>query len=255
MTMSIQHAHFSLREARTVSELESLFRLRYQGYLQSSCAALVHQSGHGLEFDSYDWHAYHLGLFQEGQYGGQPIGYMRLVQETPSRMAPLTSRLAAKFPALLPPPPRADAPLPMMASCPQKEYMLELYHSRRARGQKIIEGSRFVFSPEVRAAGYARFVFEGALASIFYRYGYDYAMLACHPRHAPFYVRYGFRQLLDGRENDYQGLSASILGISFDEIASGRAARIETAGKQMKAKGALFLLADNAPAFAAQASV
>ena len=244
MTMSIQHTHFVFREARTASELESLFQLRYQGYLKSSCASLVHQNEYGLEFDSYDWHAFHLGLFQEGQYGAQPVGYMRLVQDKPSPMASLVSKLAGQFPEL-PPPPAADAPLPMIGSCPQKDWLLGWYRSRTQLGQRVVEGSRFVFSPEIRASGYARFVFEGALASTFYRYGYDYALLACHPRHSSFYLQYGFQQLLDGNSNNYKGLSASILGMTKGEIARKRAAGIEAMARQGKSDGSIYMLPDN----------
>lgn len=249
--MSILHTHFAFREARTVSELQSLFHLRYQGYLDSSCAALVRQNPHGLEFDSYDWHACHLGLFQEGHYGARPVGYMRLVQDSPGRMAPLVSRLAARFPGLAPPPPPPDdAPLPMIAGCPEKKWLQELYCSKKALGRRVVEGSRFVFSPDVRAAGYARFVFECTLASTFYRYAYDFALLACHPRHAPFYLRYGFQQLLDGGSNDYKGLSASVLGLAGGKIAPGRAARIKAIAGQAGADGAFYLLPDREKAAA-----
>lgn len=246
MTMSIQHTHFVLREARDVSELVSLFHLRYQGYLESSCASLVRQNPHGLEFDSYDWNAYHLGLFQEGRYGAKPIGYMRLVQGVSSAMAPMVSALAAKFPGLAPPPPPPEgAPLPMIASCPKKGWLLWEYRRREALGQKMIEGSRFVFSADIRAAGYARFVFEGSMVNTFYRYGCDYALLACHPRHAPFYLRYGFTQLLDGSENDYKGLSASILGLERGGISPERSGQIEAMASLCRPNGAIYLLPGN----------
>lgn len=243
--MSIQHTHFAFREARTVSELEALFYLRYQGYLNSSCATLVYQNEYGLEFDSYDWYAWHLGLFQEGQYGSKPIGYMRLVQDSSTPMAALVSKLAARFPGLPPPPPPSVyAPLPMISNSPKKEWLLGLYRSKKAQGHCIVEGSRFVFSSDVRAAGYARFVFESTLASTFYRYGYDYAMLACHPRHAFFYIQYGFQQLLDGSSNDYKGLSASVLGMANGEMAAKRAGHIEAMAEQFNASGAICLLPD-----------
>ena len=249
--MSIQPSRFVFREAQDVTELESLFRLRYQGYLNSSCSSLVRPNEYGLEFDGYDWYAHHLGLFQEGQYGASPLGYMRLVQDKPAPMAPLVSRLAAQFHDLAPPSaPPASAPLPVIASCPQKERLLSLYRSKIAIGQSIAEGSRFVFSPEARAAGFARFVFECTLASAFFRYGYDYALLACHPRHAPFYLQYGFKQLLGGGRNDYRGLSASVLGIGSGEIASRRAAHIKAMAGQCRANGAFYLLPNNRKASA-----
>ena len=244
--MSILHSHLVFREARTTSELASLFRLRYYGYLKSSCATLVHQNEYGLEFDSYDWYAYHLGLFQEGPYGAQPIGYMRLVQDKPSRMAYLVSRLAGCFSELpMPPSSAAAAPLPMIGSCPEKGSLLGWYRSKEQLGQRVVEGSRFVFSPDIRAAGYARFVFECTLASTFYQYSYDYALLACHPRHAPFYLRYGFQQLLDGGANNYRGLSASVLGIHKGGIVPKRAAGIEVMARQYKANGGIYLLPGN----------
>ena len=241
--MSIQLTHFVFREAKSTSELEALFRLRYQGYLKSNCASLVQQNENGLEFDSYDWQSYHLGLFQEGQFGAKPIGYMRLVQDSPTSMAPLVSKLAARFPKMVPPPPpSADAPLPMIASCPKKEWLQRVYQSKTLFGQKVAEASRFVFSPDVRAAGYARFVIEGTLANLFFRYGFDYVLVACHPRHAPIYTQYGFQQLMDGRKNDYKGLSASILGVSSKEVGGKRAAQVQSMARQIKSQDALHLL-------------
>lgn len=77
--MSITPQRLAFRPALNVKELESLFRLRYQGYLESQCASLVTDNQHGFELDVYDHYAHHIGLFQEGYFGAHPIDYLRLV--------------------------------------------------------------------------------------------------------------------------------------------------------------------------------
>ena len=69
-------------------------------------------------------------------------------------------------------------------------------------------------------------------------------LLAWHPRHAFFYIQYGFQQLLDGSSNDYKGLSASVLGMANGEMAAKRAGHIEAMAEQFNASGAICLLPD-----------
>lgn len=249
--MSIQSTHLVFREARDIRELEALFRLRYQGYVNSACASLVRQNSAGLEFDSYDWHSFHLGLFQQGGYGSHPVGYARLVQTSPSPMAELVSDLALRYSDLeMPLPPSAEAPLPFMANCPGAGEIGDLLGNLKSRDARLVEGSRFVFSPDARSAGYARFAFEAATAKAFFRYHFDFAFLAVHPRHAPFYGQYGFREVVSGEENDYLGLKASVLALENGKLAPRRAARIESMGKAASQLGAICLFPDNSQAFA-----
>lgn len=248
--MSIQTTHFVFREAKNIRELEALFRLRYQGYINSGCASLVHQNGQGLEFDAYDWNSFHLGLFQQGDFGSHPIGYARLVQTTPSTMAGMVSQLATRFDNLeMPAPPSPDAPLPFMANCPKAGGINGLFEMLKKEDARLVEGSRFVFSPDIRSAGYARFAFEAATAKAFFRYDFDFAFLAVHPRHAPFYGQYGFKEVVNGEENDYLGLKASVLALENGKIDPRRAARIESMGKAARQSGAIYLFPDNKQVF------
>ncbi|MCB0572194.1 MAG: hypothetical protein KDC66_20650 [Phaeodactylibacter sp.] len=249
--MSIQSTHLVFREAKDIRELEALFRLRYQGYVNSACASLVRQNEAGLEFDTYDWHSLHLGLFQQGSYGSHPVGYARLVQTEPSSMAPMVSSLAARYSTLnIPAGPSEDAPLPFMANCPKAGELAGLLDGLKQQGARLVEGSRFVFSPDTRSSGYARFAFEAATAKAFFRYHYDFAFLAVHPRHAPFYGQYGFQEIVNGEENDYLGLKASVLALENGKLAPRRANRIESMGKAASQLGAIFLFPDNSQVFA-----
>lgn len=215
--MSITPQRLVFRPARNTRELESLFRLRYQGYLESQCASLVTDNEHGFELDVYDLYAHHIGLFQESSFAAYPIGYLRLVQEHEGpysgKIKALADTYNISYPCF-----REGPGLPLLSNCPEKELIGA--HMDRLRPEKngIVEASRFVFAPEARSGGYTKFFVEAAIARMLYHHSYSGIMLACHPRHAALYCRYGFKQIVDGRKNDYNGLAASILSLRIPDI-------------------------------------
>ncbi|TXB68405.1 N-acyl amino acid synthase FeeM domain-containing protein [Phaeodactylibacter luteus] len=218
--MSANHQHLNFRPAAGPEELQRLFQLRYEGYLESHCASLVKTNELGFELESYDHCAHHLGLFLEGHYGARPIGYMRLVIDGPTQARAWVKQLAQAHGLSVPERPEGEA-WPLLNNCPEQAPVQALQQEARKAGRQIAEASRFVFSPEARAAGYARFFLEAALAQAVHIYGLGGVVLACHPRHAASYLRMGFQQIVDGRNNDYQGLAASVLCIQPETVRPG----------------------------------
>ncbi|MEQ8706710.1 MAG: hypothetical protein RIC19_22445 [Phaeodactylibacter sp.] len=241
--MSITPQRLAFRPARNVKELESLFRLRYQGYLESQCASLVTDNQHGFELDVYDHYAHHIGLFQEGNFGAYPIAYLRLVQEHKAPGTNLIDTIADKY-GIKSPLPQEGPGLPLLSNCPEKEAIGA--HMDRLRPEKngIVEASRFVFAPEARSGGYTKFFVEAAIARMLYHHSYSGIMLACHPRHAALYRRYGFKQIVDGSQNDYKGLAASILSMQIPDIRPALQSRIQDMGLAQQRHGSLELHAE-----------
>lgn len=237
--MSTTPQVLTLRQAQSTKELEALFRLRHEGYLESRCASLVDENADGLSFDRYDWNAHHLGLFQEGHFGAHPLGYMRLVEKEQLSDTLHLDQLVNQYGAERPP--RSSKELPLMANCPQKDAIgrhLQLLEEEQA---SVVEAGRFVFAPEARSGGYTRFMLEAALAYLLYRCHYDTVLLACHPRHAPAYYRFGFKQIIDGRDNDYGGLAASILSLQSWHIRKAVQERIELMAPIARHYGAISM--------------
>lgn len=238
--MSITPQRLAFRPARNTKELESLFRLRYQGYLESQCASLVTDNQHGFELDVYDQYAHHIGLFQEGAFGAHPIGYLRLVQEHESPHAHQVEALADQY-GFDRPSTHEGPGLPLLSNCPEKEVIGSHMDLLRPEKNGIVEASRFVFAPEARSGGYTKFFVEAAIARMLYHHRYSGIMLACHPRHSALYRRYGFQQIVDGHKNDYNGLAASILSLCIPDIRPALQSKIEAMGHLQRQHGSLLL--------------
>lgn len=238
--MGITPQRLAFRPARNTKELESLFRLRYQGYLESQCASLVTDNQHGFELDVYDHYAHHIGLFQEGNFGAHPIGYLRLVQEHAGPFSDHVEAIANRY-GIACPLPEEGPGLPLLSNCLEKATISEHMNLLRPERNGIVEASRFVFAPEARSGGYTKFFVEAAIARMLYHHRYSGIMLACHPRHAALYRRYGFKQIVDGNQNDYNGLAASILSMQIPDIRPALQSKIEEMGLAQQRHGSLLL--------------
>lgn len=238
--MSKHYSKLAFREAQSVEELIALFRLRYQGYLESvKCATLVNENPIGLELDVHDWQSSHIGLFQEGSYGAKPIAYARLVQESIHWQSAMVDELVGHFEPQISIPDGAGSilPLPVVNSCGSSQHIHQLLAPYRAHHKSIIEASRFVFSSEIRAGGFARTFVDACMGLTLCRDKTDLIVLACHPRHVAFYLRYGFELRLDGKSNDYKGLEASIVTCEKDNVKPNRWEIISNMGQSLNTRG------------------
>lgn len=212
MLPPIQRNYYVFREARNVLELKSLLELRYRGYLQSRCSRLIKQNPSGLDIDSYDLRSRHMGFFQLQGNESKPLGYMRLVEDELTDTAPMIWQLALRHPELAerlehkPP-----TPLPLMENCPKTDELMQFFHHLKDKGEKLVEGSRFVFDKDVRSRGFPKFVLESAVAITLYSLGYKHALLACIPRHARFYEKFGFKTYTGLEDFKYCGITGCVL--------------------------------------------
>jgi hypothetical protein len=187
--MSIHHSTLVIREPRNAMEMASLFKLRYRGYLESTCATLVNQNDIGLEVDAYDFKAIHFGLFQEGRFGSYPLAYLRVIQSEYTHHAPLVTELVEKTEGIeMPVPVEEGCALPMLANCGYAEEIRGRLDQYKNGGEavKMVEAGRLVCMPEVRSNSYVPFFIDVCLAATMYKYNVDVITLACHPRHTAF---------------------------------------------------------------------
>lgn len=240
--MSIHYNSLVFREARSMSEMAALFRLRYRGYLESNCASLINENKFGFEIESYDWQSLHFGLFKEGRTKSRAVAYARIVEEKLSRHASMVGDLLTLTPGMEVHEPVDDSySLPMLNNCDSVQAIQNGLQVYREQGLSVVEASRLVFAPEARSGGEARLFVEAAMAATFTLSDAGLITLACHPRHVPFYMRYGFKLMIDGRKNDYNGLQASIITLSKDGINPRRVDGIRKLGNILKNTSAVYL--------------
>jgi predicted GNAT family N-acyltransferase len=244
--MSVHYNTLVFRAPRNFAELRQLFSLRYRGYLESKCSSLVQTNELGYEIEAYDWQSLHMGLFREGRKKSHPIAYARVVQKKMGPHSRLVSQLMAQTPGLeVKIPDHGSYHLPIQSSCNDQEAVAQILSSEKSAGREIVEASRLVFAPEARQGGYAPMFVEAAMAATFTLTDADVIALACHPRHAAFYIRYGFKLVVDGRKNDYNGLQASIILLQKDGIHPARVGKINQLSKILD-RGKIIYMPSNA---------
>lgn len=200
------------RQASNLLELKSLLKLRYHGYLNSQCASLIEHNKHQIDLDGYDLRSLHFGLFQTDGLRAQPIGYVRLIQDEMSPVAPLLWQLAFMYPELRPKlEEKAPTLFPFMQYHPDQEQAAYQIAQAKAEGKKMVEASRFVFDPSIRSRGLLGFVTEATLSIVFFGLSYHHLMLVCNPSHCRFYTRVGFQFFDEGLQSDYQDLPARFM--------------------------------------------
>ena len=220
MLPPIQKNYYVFREARNVLELKSLLELRYRGYLQSRCSSLIKQNPSGLDLDAYDLRSRHMGFFQLQGKESKPLGYMRFVEDDLTATAPLIWQLALAYPDLCerlekdPP-----TPYPLMENCPKTDELMKFYQQVKAKGERIAEGSRFVFDKDVRSRGFPKFMLESSLAVGLFGLGYKHALLACNPRHGSFYSKFCFKPYEGLEKFEYDGLPGCVMINTKNEIS------------------------------------
>lgn len=204
--------YYVFREAQNVMELKSLLQLRYRGYHQSRCTALIDRNDTGLDLDYYDLQSRHMGFFHLQGRESIPLGYMRLIEDDLTKTAPLIWQLAANHNDLvqkLENKPKGS--LPFLSISPDNTPLERFYEEAKDKGHSMVEGSRFVFDTSVRSRGFPKFVLESAVAVTLFSQGFEYAMLGCLPRHGTFYKRFGFHAMEGYEDFPYGTFRSCIL--------------------------------------------
>lgn len=228
------------RQAKNLHELKALLKLRYQGYLQSACASLIQPNRYQIDLDVYDLRALHFGVFETDGLRAKPIGYVRFIQEEMTSTAPMIWQLAFTHPELLAALQKdASNTFPFLQYHPNQSSMELRIAKARAKGERILEASRFVFDPQIRSAGILNFTAEATLATLFFGLSYDCLMLVCNPSHCRFYQRLGFQFFDEGIQTSYEKLPARFMQHRAQQLPNSYKKKMITMGCQYDQYGSI----------------
>jgi hypothetical protein len=204
------------REAAGVDELRRLLALRYREYRRAGLKGLVPENEYGIDFDSYDLRARHLGLFQVGPNGERAVGYLRVVEDRELSTGSDVCRLLEQVPGLHNMTERKSPhPFPLMDYVPNIDILTELYEGIRSRGEHLVELSRFALHTRFRSLKLARHMVESAIAILAFCHHVEHAVWCCDSPCKKFYGLYGFRPVAGIQDGDFLGTgtkSSCLLG-------------------------------------------
>jgi N-acyl-L-homoserine lactone synthetase len=181
----------TFRKARSVDELESLLRLRYQVFSESRLADYVHPTDDGIDLDAFDLKSAHFGLF--GGREEEPVGYLRRVEGRRSEHASMIEEIVARHPGehtqVLS---DTGQPYPILSYHPDREAIRLVCLQAEMRGRKLAEVSRLSLHRGVRSLHTAVFMASSAIAAGFAD-GFEESVVILAVSHIRFYERFGFR--------------------------------------------------------------
>lgn len=153
-------------------KLEEYFRFRYRIYNESRLSGFLNADGDGQDHDAFDNRAMHFGWYMNGKL----VGCVRFIEPDGSEEA-----------------------IPMLAFAAEStaQAAVRAYIDvRRARGERMVEASRFCLAPEYRGLQAAK-EFVYAMLRAMLPYGVCHGLFDCKVHHGRFYEALGF-EALDG---------------------------------------------------------
>lgn len=213
MARTIKHepsTYFVFREAKSVAELEDLFRLRYRVYQSGRLARFIAKNDLGMDVDCYDPRSRHFGLFEVSNGVEEAIGYLRVVEDR--YLADMThmAEFCKKYPELAQ---KAHQPFvhpfPLMNYIPDKALVRQRYAEIRGSGGQLVEAGRMVLDECHRSLRLARHIFECAIVIYFLNKKANHAMACCDTSKKAFYAIYGFNHFEGTSEGDVAGIGVS----------------------------------------------
>lgn len=215
---------YTFREATSKDELLALLRLRYDTYRNSRLAGFVPENAQGLDLDKYDPWARHFGLYLRNE----PVGYIRVVQEERGPAWGTICDIACTEAAR----PDLDGtkpnvPFPLMNYFPDKEAVSNCYKTEYKNGNKGCEAGRLIVRMDQRTPGLSRFLIESALATYFFSWNFQYALISCALQHGEFYRRYGFTEIESSNIHSIHGISLRVYKAFVKQIPLSRSHNLE----------------------------
>lgn len=206
---SVRTQSIVFRPAESEAELESLLRLRYRVFEGGDVRAFLTPNEFGIDLDSYDINAHHVGLFRDDV----PIGYARLITKMSGPQREWIESIVRRYPGL-----RTSWSEETTAPFPVLSYAGDIGETREwilGRKNGVVEASRLSLVPEQRSFRLVRFM-SRALVSYWRFAGYETAVMACRTTHVRMWESMGFRPAPGTREFDCKGIPARVLVITRD---------------------------------------
>lgn len=185
--------NFVVRLAKTAAELEAILKVRYE-VLRVDFSMYTPENSIGIDIDQWDTQAYHLGLWKIADGREEPVGYMRVIQTSPTAAQEEVFKIVKIFPSL-------ENQSKRTSKNPIR--FLEIFQNyKEARikydgfpNEKIMEGSRLAVKKEYRKLNPGRFLVEASFALFYGNDVFHHGFIEVRENHFPAYYRYGFRQV------------------------------------------------------------
>lgn len=211
---------FIFREINEREDLLQMLKLRYSVYnntrhLQEFCP----ENNYGIDVDEYDIRARHFGLYVRENNREKVIGYMRVIE---NGLTPIADKIKAialtNAPDLfqkiniIP-----NTPFPMIEHLVKGN--IDIYRIIGNKTDTLREASRFIFLPEYRSKGLAKFMLDCVVGVNFYYFKIEKALLGCSLNHSRFYKSYGFKSIINGDNlMDLKGITNTIMFLTKNQI-------------------------------------
>jgi predicted GNAT family N-acyltransferase len=206
----VQRDPVTVRPIKDKAELQSYFRLRYRvyrvmGYLEPR----VENASSGMEMDSCDTHALHIGAFVRDGAGEKLVGTTRVVSLEPldNRYESWTRSLARTDPVLNT---RLDLydpmGLPIFQSMRLNDKIAEVLTQDRNCG----ELSRVIVTEDFRGRGLSELLVWFAVLQAVNK-GVGQLLLECLPVHERLYRKFGFTPM--------RGVTGRVIGVDKTMVA------------------------------------
>jgi len=186
-------AGYVVRLAETADALMAILKVRYE-VMRVEFPMYVAENPIGIDIDQWDAQAHHLGLWKIEDGREEPVGYMRVIQTSPTIAGEEVFKIVKMFPTL-------EDRIKKTSNNPIK--FLDKYQDfKEAKikydgfpNEKIMEGSRLAVKKECRELNPGRFLVETSFALFYNKDVFHHGFIEVRENHFPAYYRYGFRQV------------------------------------------------------------
>lgn len=199
-------AMITLTPITETAKLQEYYHFRYRIYNESKLKVMANNED-GTDRDAYDDQAHHYGWYVDGRL----VGCIRFIEPDGSAIPiPILSYMTD-----------------LEAASAIQDYIAEC----KAKGQCMIEASRFCLAPEFRGLRNAR-EFVLAMVTIMQPLGFEHGVFDCREEQAPFYRLVGFDQV--GMQASYHvphlGMNLAIFKYDFNTLITRNRELLERMG-------------------------
>lgn len=227
-----------IRLATSFSELRTLLKLRYE-VMRTEFPMYVPENLPQLDIDQWDEQSQHLGLWWSYLGRELPIGYMRIIQSTPSPVKEVVGSILRLNPDL-------QSQCQKTTTSPIKFF--DKYQScsganmkyHELPSAKIMEGSRLAVKKEYRSMNPGRLLVEASFAMFFNEEHFPHGFMEVRENHLKAYSRFGFRDIASTYVPEDQ-CSHYLCYAHYSDMPGWLAERIGAMRQEFSCKGEITL--------------
>lgn len=201
---------FTFRQISDAEELEQLLSLRFNLYAKSRMKSFICHNKFGLDFDKFDLHAHHFGLF----LGDTVIGYIRIIENVNRFKSKIAALVNKKYGFVQEVSPEqnetGDFPFLSYSGVPQA---VKEYYNIQKYNTTFLEGSRLIISEEYRSLKAVKYLLDCSVAASMdiIREENGIVILDCAKSHEKWYSTMGFTKLPDIEAYNLDNIPVTVL--------------------------------------------